>query len=70
MVFETLRKGIKNFNPKRNIAEYKRIIKIANKPSNEELKQILRISGLGMIAIGMIGFIIQITFRLIESVII
>lgn len=70
MVFETLRKSIKNFSMKRTIAEYKRIIKISKKPSMDELKKIVRISSISMLAIGALGFLIQVFFQLFQGIII
>ena len=39
--------------------ECKRVLKITKKPDKVELKTIVKISGLGIIAIGLIGFIIH-----------
>ncbi|PIY60174.1 protein translocase SEC61 complex subunit gamma [Candidatus Woesearchaeota archaeon CG_4_10_14_0_8_um_filter_47_5] len=38
--------------------ECKRVFKITKKPSPEEFKTIVKVSGLGMLIIGLIGFII------------
>ncbi len=40
------------------IAECVRVLKITKKPTNEEFKTIFKVSGLGMLAIGLIGFIV------------
>lgn len=42
----------------------KRVLNVAKKPSKEELKQIAKISALGILAIGLIGFIIGLIFVL------
>ena len=47
-------------NIKRTLNEYKRIIKIARKPTKDEIKRILRITGAGTLLIGAIGFVTQI----------
>ncbi|MCX6711838.1 MAG: protein translocase SEC61 complex subunit gamma [Candidatus Woesearchaeota archaeon] len=45
---------LKNF-----IQECVRVLKVTKKPNNEELKIIVKISGMGILIIGIIGFIIQ-----------
>jgi protein transport protein SEC61 subunit gamma-like protein len=37
-----------------------RVLKVTKKPTNEEFKVIVKVSGLGILLIGLIGFIIQI----------
>ncbi|MEM4703153.1 MAG: protein translocase SEC61 complex subunit gamma [Candidatus Pacearchaeota archaeon] len=39
-----------------------RVLRIARKPTAEEIKQVSKISALGLLIIGMIGFIITILF--------
>lgn len=41
------------------IKEYKRVFTITKKPSYDEIKNIVRITGLGILAIGLIGFAIS-----------
>ncbi len=41
------------------IVECKRVLKITKKPSKEEFRTIVKISGLGILIIGMIGFVIH-----------
>lgn len=48
------------------LKEYKRILLIAKKPDKKEIKTIIRVTGLGIILIGMIGFAIQLIFELIR----
>ncbi len=48
------------------IIECRRVFQVTKKPTNEELKTIVKISGLGMIAIGAIGFLIQLTTQLFK----
>ncbi len=42
-----------------------RVLKVTRKPDMKEFKTIIKITGLGLIVIGMIGFIIQMTKMLI-----
>jgi protein transport protein SEC61 subunit gamma and related proteins len=37
-----------------------RVLKVTKKPTNEEFKVIVKVSGLGILLIGLIGFIIQV----------
>ena len=49
----------KNFNIKHKLKECVRILKISKKPSKEEFKEITKITGYGLIIIGLLGFMIQ-----------
>jgi protein transport protein SEC61 subunit gamma and related proteins len=42
------------------ITECKRVLKLTKKPSNEEFSTIVKISALGMLFIGAIGFILTV----------
>ena len=42
-----------------------RVIRITKKPTKEEYKTIVKVSGLGILIIGMIGFIIQMIKQLL-----
>jgi len=37
-----------------------RVLKVTKKPTNEEFKTIVKVSGLGILLIGLVGFIIQV----------
>ena len=50
------------------IKESARILKITKKPNKEEFKVIVKISGLGILLIGMIGFVITDTWTLIVGI--
>lgn len=50
----TLKYKFKSF-----LKECKRVLKITKKPSKEEFKTIVKVSGLGILIIGFIGFVIQ-----------
>jgi protein transport protein SEC61 subunit gamma-like protein len=43
-----------------------RVLKVTRKPNNEELKIIVKISGIGIIVIGIIGFIIQMLWQFLQ----
>jgi protein transport protein SEC61 subunit gamma-like protein len=39
--------------------EYKRVITVTKKPTREEFITIVKVSGLGILVIGLLGFVIQ-----------
>jgi len=47
----------------------KRILLIAKKPSNKEYWTMAKIVGLGMIVIGVIGFIVRLIMNLISGIV-
>jgi protein transport protein SEC61 subunit gamma-like protein len=50
------------------INECKRVLKITKKPDNNEFKEIVKVSGAGILIIGIIGFLIQLIRTLISRV--
>ena len=42
-----------------------RVLKVTKKPGGEEFKTIVKVSGLGILIIGVIGFIVQIAKQLL-----
>lgn len=58
---KTLGSKIKTF-----LIECKRVFTITKKPTREELKTIVKVSGIGMSIIGAIGFIIHIIWTLLS----
>ncbi len=54
MKFNSLISRFKGF-----VIECKRVFRVTKKPSNLEFKTIVKASGLGIIIIGLIGFMIQ-----------
>lgn len=48
------------------ITQCKRVFKVTKKPSMEEFKVIVKIAGLGISIIGIIGFLIYLLWILIE----
>ncbi|MFQ5474831.1 MAG: protein translocase SEC61 complex subunit gamma [Candidatus Nanoarchaeia archaeon] len=45
--------------------ECRRVLKVTKKPSNEEFKTIVKVTGLGMTVIGMVGFLVQLVKELL-----
>ncbi len=52
-------------NLREKFNEYMRVLKSAKKPSREELKRVLKITGFGTIIIGFIGFLFYLIFSLL-----
>jgi len=48
------------------VLECRRVLRVTKKPTNDEFKIIVKISGIGMIVIGLIGFFIYIIGDLIR----
>ncbi|MBU0758554.1 MAG: protein translocase SEC61 complex subunit gamma [Nanoarchaeota archaeon] len=48
--------------------ECRRVLKITKKPTNEEFVSIVKISALGILVIGLLGFLIQILRTLLFKV--
>jgi len=46
--------------------EIKRVLQITKKPNKEEFKTIIKVTSLGMVLIGVIGFIISIVTKLLR----
>lgn len=46
------------------IVECKRVWQVTKKPNKEELKVILKVTGIGILLIGLIGFIINMAWQL------
>ena len=53
---------------KLKLKEYRRVLKITKKPSTEEYKSIVKVTGLGIAIIGIIGFSIYMIVQLIGGV--
>lgn len=51
---------------KGRLKPYIRILHVAKKPNTKEFKTILKITGIGVILIGTVGFIVKITGTLIK----
>lgn len=46
------------------IVESRRVLRITKKPSGEEFRLIVKVSGLGIILIGVVGFLVQMAKQL------
>lgn len=44
----------------------RRVLKITQKPTKEEFKIIVKVSGLGILLIGLIGFLIHLAWKLLS----
>jgi protein transport protein SEC61 subunit gamma-like protein len=51
---------------KRFFLQSKRVYKITKKPSNEEFKMVVKVTGIGMLVIGAIGFLIHFVWKLMD----
>ncbi len=47
------------------LRECKRVLKITKKPNSFEFKSIVKVTGLGILVIGFIGFVIQMIYNVI-----
>ncbi|MBS3167265.1 protein translocase SEC61 complex subunit gamma [Candidatus Woesearchaeota archaeon] len=48
------------------IIECKRVFQVTKKPSMDEFKAIVKVSGIGILVIGLIGFLVQMLWQLIK----
>jgi len=48
------------------VLESKRVFTVTKKPTKEEFKIIVKVSGIGILIIGLMGFIIQILWQFIK----
>jgi protein transport protein SEC61 subunit gamma-like protein len=53
---------------KEKLQSYARILRIAKKPTGMEFRAILKVTGIGIILIGLIGFLIHMASRMITGV--
>lgn len=49
-------------------ANCKRVLKITRKPNQKEFVDLVKITGLGLVVIGMLGFIITIAFQFLVPI--
>ena len=50
------------------VHQAKRVLRVARKPDSEEYMNVAKITGIGIVIIGIIGFIIQLASNLITGV--
>jgi len=53
---------------KRFLTECKRVLIVTKKPTSMEFKTIMKVSGLGMILIGLIGFLVMIIATFVKMI--
>jgi len=46
--------------------ECRRVFSVTKKPSKEEYQAIVKVSGIGILIIGLLGFIIQVAYQLLR----
>ena len=51
----------------RKLREYKRVLSITRKPKMNEFQAVVKVTGLGMAVIGLIGFSIFVTVQLLQK---
>ncbi|MDD5417829.1 MAG: protein translocase SEC61 complex subunit gamma [Candidatus Nanoarchaeia archaeon] len=55
-------------NIREKLSEYKRIIKIARKPTMEEFKRVSYVTAISTLIIGLAGFVIELLMQLIGGI--
>ncbi len=58
---KTVARRIRSF-----FTESRRVLRVTKKPSMEEFKIIVKVSGLGILIIGLVGFIINMTWQILS----
>jgi len=58
---------VKGFSVSKRLNEYIRILKLSRRPSREEFSKISRISGIGILLIGGIGFLIYLLMTVLPE---
>ena len=59
---------ISKLNPVEKIKEYRRIMKMTRRPTREEFIQVSKVSALGIVIIGFIGFAIFLLMDFVNSI--
>lgn len=52
-------------NIKEKLGTYTRVLRLARKPDTKEYSQVAKITGIGILLIGLVGFIIKMVSQLI-----
>ncbi|MBU7032220.1 MAG: protein translocase SEC61 complex subunit gamma [Theionarchaea archaeon] len=52
-------------NMKEKLGTYTRVLRLARKPDTKEYTQVAKITGMGILVIGLVGFIIKMVSQLI-----
>lgn len=53
---------------KDTVEQYRRVLRLARKPNREEIKKTAKITGLGIVVLGVIGYIIHWVYYIITGV--
>jgi len=56
---------VEKLSVKRHLESMKRLLKVINKPARKEITVLLRVSLIGVAAIGAIGFMIKVLFWIV-----
>lgn len=68
VIMELSPKDIKN-DVKDKLKEYNRVLKISDKPDREEFEMSAKVTGAGMLIIGLIGFLFYIVSSLLPQMV-
>ena len=49
------------------LTEYGRVLRITKKPTKDEYKTIVKVSGLGIVAIGLLGFLLHLVWEIFKG---
>ncbi|MBU5678610.1 MAG: protein translocase SEC61 complex subunit gamma [Candidatus Aenigmatarchaeota archaeon] len=60
LILANIKDRIKSF-----ILQCKRVLLVASKPNKEEFRQAVKITGIGIVILGLIGFIIFLVFQIL-----
>jgi protein transport protein SEC61 subunit gamma-like protein len=60
---------ISKWNPLTKIKDYRRLMKMTRRPTREEFIQVSKVSALGILVIGLIGFAIFLLMGFVNSII-
>ena len=56
------------FSIKRKLMEYKRVLKITKKPTMQEFKSVVKVTAIGALLVGAIGFLIHMAAVFIKTI--
>lgn len=68
VIMELSPKDIKN-DAKDKLKEYNRVLKISDKPDREEFEMSAKVTGAGMVIIGLIGFLFYLVSSLLPTLV-
>ena len=56
------------WNPAAKIRDYRRLMKMARRPTREEFIQVSKVSAIGILLIGAIGFAVFLVMQLVNAI--